>query len=611
MNRNTGCALLAGGAGSRMGNINKAELKYQGMTFAEKAASELTATGMPCYLSVANYEQTVPEGWKLVRDRVRGDDGSYIGPMGGIFSCLTEAAKDGLDGLFFTPCDAPEFTGKTIAALETYIEDHDAVLWRTGDGNIQTAFGYYSVRCIPQFRNDIREGKYKLIKSLECLDTAIISTADAGVDDKSFRNINHMYEYRVLNGTVATGKRLTAIDEAVSALVSQDVQLSTEHVPLLQADGRVLAEDIRAARPMPPFRRSCFDGYVMKYEDIQDASHENPVTLRVLETVTAGEIPSGDLPEGTAMRIMTGALCPDNGTCVVKYEETEFTDDSVTVFKPMRKEQNVIPVGEEYDEGELLIQADTRLDPAMVGVIATQGTSKVKVYRRPTAAIISTGSELQEIGSELRKGNIYGSSCYTLAGYLEQDGLEVRSTEIVSDDPVILKDKITALLDQIDILFTTGGASNGDKDHASLVMEELGFRMLFRKVDMKPGACMLAGVKDGKILVCLSGSPGAALTSYLRVAQPLVRKMSGRRNIYPKTLELRLENEVAKPTPHTRVLKGNIVVGEDGLAYFRENPRQLNGMIYGFANMGVIADIPVNDGPTPAGTIVTCRMLER
>ena len=81
-----------------------------GMTFAEKAESELSGTGMPCYLSVANYEQTIPEGWKLVKDRVRGDDGSYVGPMGGIFSCLIEASEDGLDGLFFMPCDAPEFS---------------------------------------------------------------------------------------------------------------------------------------------------------------------------------------------------------------------------------------------------------------------------------------------------------------------------------------------------------------------------------------------------------------------------------------------------------------------------------------------------------------------
>lgn len=149
-------------------------------------------------------------------------------------------------------------------------------------------------------------------------------------------------------------------------------------------------------------------------------------------------------------------------------------------------------------------------------------------------------------------------------------------------------------------------------DDAVTVLADQDVRLSTESVPLQraDGRVLAEDVRAGKILICLSGNPGAALTSYLRVIQPMVRKMTGRRDIYPKTLKLRLENGVMKSNPNTRVLKGNIVVGNDGYAYFRENPRQRNGMIYGFANMGVIADVPVNDGPTPAGTIVTCRILE-
>lgn len=403
--------------------------------------------------------------------------------------------------------------------------------------------------------------------------------------------------------------KLASIDEAVSLLTDQDVTVSAEKVRLDRTNGRVLAEDILSARPMPPFRRSAFDGYVMRCEDIEQASQDNPVTLCVLETVTAGDLPSCDLPPGTAMRIMTGAMCPDNGTCVIKYEETDFADGKVTVYRSMRREQNVIQIGEEYPEGELLIPAGTVLDPARAGIIATQGYPEVSVYCKPDAAVISVGSELQEVGTELKRGNIYSSSWYTLAGYLEKDGVNVTSSDTISDDPARLAERIDQLTESNDIIFTTGGASNGDHDYASQVMEMLGFKMLFRKVDMKPGACMLAGVRDGKILVSLSGSPGAALTSYLRVVRPLVLKMTGRREIYPEVLKLPLEQGIDRPILHTKVVKGNIAIGGDGKAYFRETPRQLNGMIYGFAGINLIADVPVTDKPTPAGTVVECRRL--
>lgn len=196
MNGKNGCAILAGGAGSRMGHVNKASLEYGGKTFMECIMAEMSSMGMPCYLSVANYWQNTPEGWKLVRDLVTGRDGGYIGPMGGIYSCLRQAAADGLDGLFFAPCDAPRFTSEIARKLSEYIEpDTDAILWRTSDGKLQTTFAWYSVRCISAMKEDINNSKYKIIKTLSKIRCRIIDTAGAGLEDGLFSNINSPEDY--------------------------------------------------------------------------------------------------------------------------------------------------------------------------------------------------------------------------------------------------------------------------------------------------------------------------------------------------------------------------------------------------------------------------------
>lgn len=197
MNTKYGCALLAGGAGSRMGSANKAILRYKGRTFLENISRELTKTEMPCYLSVANYEQDTPEGWKLVHDAVTDEDGGYTGPIGGVYSCLKQACEDGLEGLFFIPCDAPYYEISLAGKLLPYINDKtDAVICRTSDGRLQTTFGWYSTRCIPAIEEDISQGKYKLLLTFDKVNTRIVDAEEADINESTFHNINDMEGYR-------------------------------------------------------------------------------------------------------------------------------------------------------------------------------------------------------------------------------------------------------------------------------------------------------------------------------------------------------------------------------------------------------------------------------
>ena len=196
MDRNYGCVLLAGGSGKRMGCRNKATLEYEGRSFADRIAAELKSTGLPCYISSAAYEQSVPDGWKLVGDDVTDADGRFIGPIGGIYSCLKQAEGDGLDGLFFVPCDAPFFHKDVIKKLSSMIsEDTEAAIWRTPDDRIQTTFGWYSVNMLPIFEEDILNGHYKILKSIEKCRAIIADTCKSQMDEKAFSNINTEGDY--------------------------------------------------------------------------------------------------------------------------------------------------------------------------------------------------------------------------------------------------------------------------------------------------------------------------------------------------------------------------------------------------------------------------------
>lgn len=180
-----------------MGGVNKAALEYKGAAFADIIAAELEKTGMPCYFSLAEHDLTAPEGWPIVIDSVFDPSGSNAGLMGGICSCLKQAKEDKLEGLYFVPCDAPLFSNCEILMLAENVDcETDAICWRTSDGRVQTAFGWYSVRCADIFEKDVKEGKLKVIRSLEQLRFRTIDTGDCGVDDRIFTNINTAEEYK-------------------------------------------------------------------------------------------------------------------------------------------------------------------------------------------------------------------------------------------------------------------------------------------------------------------------------------------------------------------------------------------------------------------------------
>jgi molybdopterin molybdotransferase len=400
------------------------------------------------------------------------------------------------------------------------------------------------------------------------------------------------------------------LDEARRIITELPVSLKDETIPLVQALWRVCAKDVAAQIPHPAFNRSPFDGYAYRASDTVSASPESPVTLKINQEIPAGVVPVTDVPSGFAAKILTGAPIPGGADAVIKFEETEYSDDEVTIFKSVTPGSNVILAGEDYPHGRILVAEGERITPAMIGIMASQGMTEVCVYRKPIVTIINTGSELIPPGQPLPYGKIYNSNTYTLQGYINDFGAESHDAGIVEDDV----DKIAQAIEDAsacsDFVITTGGASVGDYDFACTVAEKSGGEILFYKIKIRPGGSLLAYTLHGTPVLALSGNPGAAALGLLYIGLPFIHKLCGRAVILNDTKIYLLKHPIKKKrSPVRRVIRGHREIA-DGKAYFVEDGSQGGGDLSSLAWCNLIAEIPAGEGKLPAGTPVRCYQVD-
>ncbi|MBQ9661916.1 MAG: molybdopterin molybdotransferase MoeA [Oscillospiraceae bacterium] len=395
--------------------------------------------------------------------------------------------------------------------------------------------------------------------------------------------------------------KLISFEQAAEILEAQPVSRKKEYVAIEDALGRVLAENMTAAFPMPPFDKSPFDGFAFRAED-------TPGELKIRGESAAGSKELEPLLPGTAMRIFTGAPVPDGADVIMKFEDTEVTGGTVRIAAAQKAGTSIIRQGEDYPAGAVLAMEGERLVPATVGVLASQGFGQIPVYCRPKVLFISTGTELAEPGEERARYGIYNSSYYSLSGYLRMMNFTVRRGGDVPDDQALIASQIEAGLNgDTDLVITTGGASVGDYDFAVRAAEALGMEILFWKVNAKPGGALMAARRGEKLLISLSGNPAAAMMSLLVVLQPYLRKLTGVR-LGNKALELPLLNDMPKFSTAVRMLRGHPTI-RDGITYFEENPGRGNGHIASFEQCSMIGIVPAGSGNLPAGTVIRVLQL--
>ncbi|EOT2958004.1 gephyrin-like molybdotransferase Glp [Clostridium perfringens] len=405
-------------------------------------------------------------------------------------------------------------------------------------------------------------------------------------------------------------KKFIALEEALEILNKNTKALKSEVVSIKDSLKRVLYGDVKSKINNPPFNKSVFDGYAFRSEDSKGTSKENPIELKIVDEIFAGDFSEIEIKHGEAIRIMTGAPIPVGADCVLKQEETERHGDLVKIFKEMKVNENISFMGEDIKSGETLIKKGKRLDYADLGIMASSGISEVLVYKKPRVSIISTGDEVCDINSTLKPGKIYDSNLYSLSARIEELGYNVLSMEHVGDNILKIGEAIEKAFEKSDIVFTTGGASVGEKDLMQKVSESIGFEKLFWKIKIKPGSAVVCSKREGKILISLSGNPNAALTTFELLGKSILKKLEGEEeNINIKREKGILMDSFNKKSPQRRFLRGNVIYDEKGAKVYITQIKSGNGILSSLLNANCLIEIERGNEGLNRGEVVNIIKL--
>ena len=336
------------------------------------------------------------------------------------------------------------------------------------------------------------------------------------------------------------------IEEALKAILDHATPLAPVAMPLDEAAGLVLAEDVMARGNVPPFANSAMDGFSVIAGDIQQASETSPVRLRILEDVPAGSVATQPVCPGTAIRIMTGAPLPDGADTVVHVEVTHTEGDDVLILLALKAGVNVRGMGEDMKDGVIVLTAGTVLRPGEVGVCAAAGHATVAVLPRARVAILTTGSELVDAAQVPGPGQIRDANAHSLRAQVVAMGAIPIVFDRVPDTREAVRSALERALFQADVVLTNGGVSVGDYDFVKDVLQEMGAELVFWRVKQKPGKPMAFWTLGSKRIVGLPGNPVSCMVCAEEYVRPLVRRMMGHTLLYRPVRTAVLDERYAK-----------------------------------------------------------------
>ncbi|MHB8763546.1 MAG: molybdopterin molybdotransferase MoeA [Deferrisomatales bacterium] len=331
------------------------------------------------------------------------------------------------------------------------------------------------------------------------------------------------------------------VDQALDTILGTLEPLPFEKVSLLEARGRVLAEEIRAPRNLPPRDNSAMDGYAFLAASLA----AGPGRLRVVDAIAAGGAEGRALGPGEAAKIMTGAPVPPGADTVVPVEDTEADGEWVAVRAVPGRGANVRPAGEDVRAGEPVLPRGTRVRPAEVGMLASLGRSFVLVHQRPRVAILATGDEIVDLDAPTDGGKIYNSNSYGLAAQVAEAGGVPVVLGIGRDDPQGLLEMLERAA-AADVVLTTGGVSMGDYDYVRPALAEAGVAVRFWKVAIKPGKPLVFGVRGRVPFFGLPGNPVSALVAFEEFVRPALLRLQGHRRLFRPVVQAVLGDEAGE-----------------------------------------------------------------
>ncbi len=337
----------------------------------------------------------------------------------------------------------------------------------------------------------------------------------------------------------------------------------TEEIPIEDATGRVLAENIVSVIDVPPFTRAAMDGFAVKAEDTFGAGKFEPVELNNLGRLHAGTFTDIRIRKTECIQIATGAPVPPGSDAVVKVEVTEKEGSTVSIYEPVHPGQNVSPAGEDIKKGDKVLTKDTVLSHAKIGALAAMGKETVKVYAKPTVAIIPTGDEVVPPGKELKSGQIYDVNSFTLHSLVRSNGGQQVKGTVVGDDMDGFRDAIRKQAEDCDLLLFSGGSSVGDRDLMADALKTVG-KIHFHGVKIRPGKPTLFGEVNGTPVFGMPGYPTSCLTTALQLVMPVLLKMARLPASKQQRIKARLARRVVSSVGRQQYMPVSL---KDGLAH--------------------------------------------
>lgn len=611
--------ILAGGRGSRMGNVDKGLQPLRGKPMAQHAIERL----LPQVGSVMVNANRNIERWLELAAPVWPDETpDFAGPLAGLEAGLRHCVTP---WLLAVPCDSPFLPLDLAERLAAAVEQHDADLAFavTQEPGMRPqphpVFCLVKASRLPVLSQYLAEGGRRMDGWYKDLKAVEVPFEDAG----AFRNINTIEELQGYDDTLPLS--LAKVTSCLSgydpdALPVRDAQRiirefvqpvrAVEKVALRAALGRVLALDVISPIDVPAHDNSAMDGFALRGSDLRP---DSPVALRVIGTTYAGNASDAVPAAGECVRIMTGGVMPQGCDSVVPQEFV--TQEGDTILLPagvIRAGDNRRFKGEDLKAGSPALTAGRVVRPPDLGMLASLGIAEVAVQRRLRVAFFSTGDELRSVGEPLDEGCVYDSNRYTIYGMLQRLGVDVIDMGVVRDDPSVLEEALRSACENADAIITSGGVSVGAADYTKQIMARLG-DVTFWKIGMRPGRPLAFGRihSNGRsaFLFGLPGNPVAVMVSFYFFAREALLQMMGAQAPLP-LLRARSLGAIRKKPGRTEYQRGILAPGADGQPEVRITGSQGSGILRSMSEANCMVVLHDGQGNVAPGDMVDVLVFE-
>jgi molybdopterin molybdotransferase len=387
----------------------------------------------------------------------------------------------------------------------------------------------------------------------------------------------------------AFGGPMLSVDEAVGIIAAKVTAVQQiEGVPLVAADGRILARDVAAPLPLPPFTNSAVDGYAVHGSDLP---HDREKTFPVKGRVAAGSAAQAARP-GEAVRIFTGAPMPEGTDTVFMQEDVRLdTEGEVVLPAGLKAGANVRPAGEDIPQGQVALKAGQRLRPQDIALAAAFGLTRLDVARRIRVAVFSTGDELASPGAPRAAAQLFDSNRFMLIAMLHRLGCEVGDLGILRDERDALATALKRVAGEHDLILTTGGVSTGEEDHVKAGVESVG-RLVLWRMAIKPGRPVAMGIISGTPFIGLPGNPVASFVTFVHVVRPIVLALSGATPAPPLVMPVHAAFSYRKKSGRREYVRVSLRRATDGTLEALKFPREGAGLLSSLVDTDGLVELP-------------------